>query len=217
VSAEDSGAERRFRGGGRSFRVWGCYLQGRAGARGKSDDTEVIPPVGFSRGAAAPAARRGHGRPARVWLWRRNLLDADPQGPGERGRLGRRRVCPRARLVETIHRPAAAFTSQSTREGACWCTRGRARSPGPRRCRAFRALGVPIVSPWRSHLCLACTSPSCIAFRAGSLSLRPSGHLRCASSAPPGASVVSAQTSGAQRRLRGGRRVFRVGCVVFYQ
>ena len=30
---------------------------------------------------AAPAARRGHGRPARVWLWRRNLIDAKPQGP----------------------------------------------------------------------------------------------------------------------------------------
>jgi len=35
-------------------------------------------------------------------------------------------------------------------------------------------------------------------------SLRPSGHLRCASSAPPGASVVSSQDSGAQRRLRKG-------------
>jgi hypothetical protein len=34
-------------------------------------------------------------------------------------------------------------------------------------------------------------------------SLRPSGLLRCASSAPPGASVVSSQASGAKRRLRG--------------
>ena len=33
-------------------------------------------------------------------------------------------------------------------------------------------------------------------------SLRPSGHLRCASSAPPCASVVSSQTSAAKRRLR---------------
>ena len=36
-------------------------------------------------------------------------------------------------------------------------------------------------------------------------SLRPSGHLRCASSAPPGASVVSSQTSAAKRRLRVGK------------
>ena len=37
-------------------------------------------------------------------------------------------------------------------------------------------------------------------------SLRPSGHLRCASSAPPGASVVSSQASAAKRRLRVGKR-----------
>ena len=36
-------------------------------------------------------------------------------------------------------------------------------------------------------------------------SLRPSGHLRCASSAPPGASVVSSQASAAKRRLRVGK------------
>ena len=51
---------------------------------------------------------------------------------------------------------------------------------------------------WRDDLCLARASPSCMALRAGSLVLpRPSGHLRGAYSAPPGASVVSSHSRGA--------------------
>ena len=60
------------------------------------------------------------------------------------------------------------------------------------RCRADCAFGAPFVP--NGGMTFALLAPC---------SLRPSGHLRCASSAPPGASVVSSQASGAQRRLRG--------------
>ena len=48
-----------------------------------------------------------------------------------------------------FHRPAAAFFFNSACGGACWCTRGRARSPRPWRCCAFGEAGMSGLGSWR--------------------------------------------------------------------
>ena len=61
--------------------------------------------------------------------------------PGSTHALGRRRV----RLapdMSTIPPACGRIIFNSACGGACWCTRGRARSPRPWRCRAFGEAGM---------------------------------------------------------------------------
>ena len=67
----------------------------------------------------------------------------NPRVPGSAPALG----CRRVRLAPDMSKmpPACGrIFFNSARGGACWCTRGRARSQGPGRCRAFDS---PIVPP----------------------------------------------------------------------
>jgi hypothetical protein len=54
VSAQASGTQRRLQVGGVVFELGVCFT--RAASPQEWDDTEVIPPAGFSMGAAAPVA-----------------------------------------------------------------------------------------------------------------------------------------------------------------
>ena len=70
--------------------------------------------------------------------WRGKLTDEELNGPGGR-------ACLRGRLAPDISNipPACGrIFFNSARGGACWCTRGRARSPRPWRCRAFGEAGM---------------------------------------------------------------------------
>ena len=66
---------------------------------------------------------------------------AECRGYNERGCLG----CRRGRLAPDLSKipPACGrIFFNSARGGACWCTRGRVRSPRPWRCRAFGEVGM---------------------------------------------------------------------------
>ena len=63
--------------------------------------------------------------------------------PGSAPALGCRRVRPAPDMSKMPPACGRIFFN-SARGGACWCTRGRARSQGPERCRAFDS---PIVPP----------------------------------------------------------------------
>jgi hypothetical protein len=78
---------------------------------------------------------------------RGKLTDEESNGPGECARPPIRRLnepvalgCRRVRLAPEMSKipPACGrIFLNAARGGACWCTRGRARSPRPWRCRAF--------------------------------------------------------------------------------
>ena len=101
--------------------------------------------------------------------WREKLTDEELNGPGES-------ACPRVRLAPDMSKILPACGRRffnSARGGACWCTRGRARSPRPWRCRAFGEAGmsglggggaaspVEFVIPRRLVLQVACSRSFC--------------------------------------------------------
>ena len=104
------------------------------------------------KSAAAPMERRGNdrrspveceaysNRPGRLLRWRGNLFDAEPQGPGERGRPRPLSGAPRARLVGKIP-PACGRCFSNQPAGARAGAPGAGAVPGPRRCRAARVKG----------------------------------------------------------------------------
>ncbi len=77
----------------------------------------------------------------KVRRWREKLSDAESNGLGERVRPRAPSGAPRARHVENSTGLRPHFFKPA-RGGACWCTRGRARSPGPWRYRAFGEAGM---------------------------------------------------------------------------
>ena len=95
--------------------------------------------------------------------------------PGSAPALG----CRRVRLAPDLSKQPPAcgrIFFNSAREGACWCTRGRVRSPGPRRCRAIfcgAAASIPVAELGTSfngawHGLASCSRNSkCRAFRVG--------------------------------------------------
>jgi hypothetical protein len=104
--------------------------------------------IGLCVGRAGAIESNGEEGAALPRRWREKLTDEELNGLGERacprapsGALGRRRV----RLAPDISKipPACGrIFFNSARGGACWCTRGRARSPRPWRCRAFGEAGM---------------------------------------------------------------------------
>ncbi len=95
--------------------------------------------------------------------------------PGSAPALG----CRRVRLAPDLSKQPPAcgrIFFNSAREGACWCTRGRVRSPGPRRCRAIfcgAAASIPVAElgtsfdgGWRG-LASCSRNSKCRAFRVG--------------------------------------------------
>ena len=95
--------------------------------------------------------------------------------PGSAPALG----CRRVRLAPDLSKQPPAcgrIFFNSAREGACWCTRGRVRSPGPRRCRAIfcgAAASIPVAELGTSfdgawHGLASCSRNfKCRAFRVG--------------------------------------------------
>jgi hypothetical protein len=95
--------------------------------------------------------------------------------PGSAPALG----CRRVRLAPDLSKQPPAcgrIFFNSAREGACWCTRGRVRSPGHRRCRAIfcgAAASIPVAELGTSfdgawHGLASCSRNSkCRAFRVG--------------------------------------------------
>ena len=76
--------------------------------------------------------------------------------------------------------------------------------------RLTHAGGMPALRGWRGSASRKTTGGRCFALLAPR-SLRPSGHLRCASSTPPGVSVVSAHICGEAAIIRDGALRLRFG------
>ena len=115
--------------------------------------------------------------------------------PGSAPALG----CRRVRLAPDLSKQPPAcgrIFFNSAREGACWCTRGRVRSPGPRRCRAIfcgAAASIPVAELGTSfdgawHGLASCSRNfKCRAFRVG----RAHSTSRCVRMSDLGGSILA--------------------------